>query len=246
MKPVAKDEQNIKNRIAEMYGNKDVPTCEAIAKSLGKKLKSGVIDQTLHDKAINQLNGTVEKGDDGELEKAHKYVSRSGSKGHYKYVYREHGEKPATKHFDVGDHVMTPFSGTIVVSKVEGNVIWDHNGRRISGFQLKDAEIIGSPEARRRKSQTIQDAHNAKIKAEKRERQANKMTEAKYNAAIKEWASSLAHDLGDEAMENVGETVENFILAHPNVVDYIENRNTYGYDNDPPELRIQWDLEGQL
>ena len=246
MKPVAKDDQNIKNRIAEMYGNKDVPTREAIAKSLGEKLKDGVIDQTLHDKAINQLNGTVEKGEDGELEKAHKYVSRSGSKGHYKYVYREINKEKSEKHIDVGDRVVTPYSGTITVSNVDGNDVYDQNGKKLSNWQLKGAEIVHSPEVHRKRRQTIQDAHNAKMKTEKRERQANKMTEAKYNAAIKEWASSLAHDLGDEAMENVGETVENFILAHPNVVDYIENRNTYGYDNDPPELRIQWDLEAQL
>tara|TARA_R110001599_G_scaffold162606_9_gene351936 strand:+ start:1029 stop:1772 length:744 start_codon:yes stop_codon:yes gene_type:complete len=247
MKPVAKDEQNIKNRISQMYGEKVVPTREAIAKSLGEKLKAGVIDQTLHDKAIAQLNGNVQKSEDGELEKAHKYISRSGSKGHYKYVYRDTMTTKTEKHIELGDRVITPYRGTITVGRIDGDRIYDNNGRSFGSWELKGAEILNSPAVNNRRNQTIQDAHNAKRKAEARERQANKMTSAKYDSAIKEWASSLSQDLGDTAMENAHETVDNFIMAHPNVSGYIdaEHKRSGIFDVSARE-RIQWDIEGQL
>jgi len=86
--------EQAKDRISKSYtsrvGERKIATTALAVKTLNDNFNKGLITEDHLEKAFKQLDGIIEKS-------FHKYLSRAGTPGHYKYVYLEDQKKAGQK-----------------------------------------------------------------------------------------------------------------------------------------------------
>lgn len=141
-------------------------TPELIKQSLDEKLEKGLIDQPLYDKAVEQLNGLIEKAGKGEGSRGGKVIGHTKS-GHpiydmikkYKHDSNYHikesvdhnneprftiGKQDGTGHYTIGGnekdgYYINSHAGNVHNPDRSGNATWNHSNERTKHEKYKDS-----------------------------------------------------------------------------------------------------------